>query len=57
MTDISNPSDEHAMLRQMVRDFVQTEVEPQALEHDKLEKFNRDLFNQLGDLVFFKPNG
>ena len=34
----------------MVRDFVQTEVEPQALEHDKLEKFNRGLFNQLGDL-------
>ena len=48
--DIANPSDEHAMLREMLRDFVKSEVEPQALEHDRSERFNRDLFNQLGGL-------
>ncbi len=47
--DIGNPTEEHAMLREMIRDFVQEEVEPQALEHDKHEKFNVDLFRQLGD--------
>ncbi|HJM76989.1 MAG TPA: acyl-CoA dehydrogenase family protein, partial [Candidatus Thalassarchaeaceae archaeon] len=36
--DIANPTDEHAMLRQMVRDFVREEVEPQALEHDRDER-------------------
>jgi len=47
--DIGNPTEEHAMLREMIRDFVQEEVEPQAHEHDKYEKFNVDLFRQLGD--------
>ena len=37
------------MLREMIRDFVQEEVEPQAHEHDKHEKFNVELFRQLGD--------
>ena len=48
--DIANPSDEHSMLRAMVRDFVTSEVEPQALEYDRTERFNRDLFNKIGDL-------
>ena len=48
--DIANPSDEHLMLREMVRDFVINEVEPQALEHDRDEKFNRTLFDQIGEL-------
>jgi isovaleryl-CoA dehydrogenase len=48
--DIANPSDEHSMLREMLRDFVINEVEPQALEHDRDEKFNRALFNQMGEL-------
>ena len=38
--DLANPTEEHAMLRQMVRDFVADEVEPQALEHDRDERFN-----------------
>ena len=38
--DLANPTDEHAMLRQMVRNFVADEVEPQALEYDRDEKFN-----------------
>ena len=48
--DIANPSDEHNMLRQMVRDFVSEYVEPQALEHDRKEIFNHQLFRKLGDL-------
>ena len=47
--DLANPTEEHRMLRQMIRDFVLEEVEPQALEHDKHEKFNQDLFRKLGD--------
>ena len=37
------------MIREMVRDFVKEEVEPQALEYDRDEKFNLDLFRKLGD--------
>ena len=37
------------MLREMVRDFVREEVEPQALEFDREEKFNLDLFRKLGE--------
>ena len=47
--DIANPTQEHAMLREMVRSFVKEEVEPQALENDKNEKFNVDLFRKLGE--------
>ncbi|MCH2534762.1 MAG: acyl-CoA dehydrogenase family protein [Bdellovibrionales bacterium] len=48
--DLFNPTEEHKMLREMVRDFVQAEVEPQAHEYDKKEKFNLPLFKQLGEL-------
>jgi len=37
--DIANPSEEHAMLRSMIRDWVEECVEPQAFEHDKKELF------------------
>ena len=48
--DIANPSDEHVMLREMMRDFVSEKVEPQALEYDRSEKFNLDLFRSLGEM-------
>src|SRR4051812_16302229 len=48
--DLFNPTEEHKMLRQMVREFVVNEVEPQAAEHDRKEKFNVPLFRRLGDL-------
>ena len=48
--DIANPSDEHQMLREMVRDFVSEFVEPQALEFDRDEKFNLDLLKSLGEM-------
>ncbi|MCB9612631.1 MAG: acyl-CoA dehydrogenase family protein [Sandaracinus sp.] len=48
--DLYNPTPEHAQLREMIRRFAETEVEPQALEHDKSETFNLPLFRKLGDL-------
>jgi isovaleryl-CoA dehydrogenase len=42
--------DEHEMLRQTMRQFVQTRVEPQAMEHDELAKFNTRLLAELGEL-------
>lgn len=47
--DIANPTEEHAMLREMVRSFVIDEVEPQALEYNRDEKFNAALFRSLGE--------
>ena len=32
--DIFNPTEQHALLRQTVRKFVETEVEPQAIEYN-----------------------
>ena len=48
--DIANPSEEHAMLREMVRDFVKEHVEPQALVHDRDEIFNLDLLRSMGEM-------
>ena len=48
--DLANPTPEHKMLRETVRSFVASEVEPQALAHDRLEKFNLPLFRKLGEL-------
>ena len=45
-----DPSPEHKALREMLSDFIQKEVEPQALESDKRESFNLELFRKLGDL-------
>jgi len=38
------------MLREMVKSFSEDRVDPQALEHDREEKFNHALFKELGDL-------
>jgi isovaleryl-CoA dehydrogenase len=48
--DLALPTHEHKMLRDQVRAFVKAEVEPQALEFDRHERFNRGLFRKLGDL-------
>ncbi len=48
--DLLNPTEEHKMLRETVRQFVETEVEPQAHESDKKEFFNLALFKKLGEL-------
>lgn len=48
--DLFNPTPEHKALREMLRAFVEAEVEPQALEYDREEKFNLPLFKKLGEL-------
>jgi hypothetical protein len=48
--DIFNPSGEHRALREMVSSFVANEVEPQALEYNREEKFNHALFRRCGEL-------
>ncbi len=48
--DLFTPSEEHQMLRETVRQFVQKEVEPQALEYDRAESFNHALFKKSADL-------
>jgi isovaleryl-CoA dehydrogenase len=48
--DIFNPSSEHRQLRDMVRSFAENEVDPQAMEFNREEKFNRPLFRKAGEL-------
>lgn len=48
--DLFNPSDEHKMLREAIASFVKAEVEPQALEYDRSERFNLPLFRKLGEM-------
>jgi isovaleryl-CoA dehydrogenase len=48
--DLMNPTETHQMLRDTLKSFVKDEVEPQAHEHDREEKFNLQLFKKLGDL-------
>jgi isovaleryl-CoA dehydrogenase len=48
--DLENPTDEHRMLRTMVRDFVREAVEPQAEEHDREGTLNIPLLRRCGDL-------
>jgi isovaleryl-CoA dehydrogenase len=50
VADSTTPAPEIALLRQTLRRFVQDEVEPQALEHERAERFNLPLFKRLGDL-------
>lgn len=48
--DLFNPTPEHRMLRETVAAFTQAEVEPQAHQFDREEKFNLPLFRKLGEL-------
>ena len=50
MADLFNPTDEHRALRQSVRQFVEKEVDPQAMASDRSETFNLPLFRKLGEL-------
>lgn len=43
-------SEEHEMIRKMVRDFARNEVEPTAAERDEEERFDREIFDQMGEL-------
>ena len=48
--DIFTPTPEHAALRHMVRGFTAEHVEPQAIAHNREERFNEALFRQCGEL-------
>ena len=48
--DLFAPSEEHEMLGQTLRAFVEQEVEPQAAASDRAEAFNRPLFEKAGEL-------
>ena len=48
--DLENPTDEHRMLRKLVRDLTTSAVEPQAEEHDRDGKLNVALLRKLGEL-------
>ncbi len=50
MSDLFNPTEEHAALREMVADFTRKEVEPQAEASDRKQELNRPLFQKLGEL-------
>ncbi|MCX8002753.1 MAG: acyl-CoA dehydrogenase [Anoxybacillus mongoliensis] len=43
-------SEEHEMIRKMVRDFAKNEVAPTAAERDEEERFDRDIFNKMAEL-------
>lgn len=43
-------NEEHQMLRDMVREFAETEIAPTAAERDEEERFDRTLFEKLAEL-------
>ncbi len=43
-------SEEHEMIRKMVRDFANKEVAPTAEERDEEERFDRELFDKMAEL-------
>ena len=45
-----DPSPQHRALRQLVADFAEKKLEPQALQFDREERFNLELFKQLGPM-------
>ncbi|GAA0462681.1 acyl-CoA dehydrogenase [Alkalibacillus silvisoli] len=45
-------TEEQQMLRKMVRDFAENEVEPTAAERDEEERFDREIFDKMAELGF-----
>lgn len=43
-------NEEHEMMRKMVREFAEKEVAPTASERDEQERFDRSIFDQMGQL-------
>jgi len=48
--DLFAPTEEHVLLGETLRHFVAQEVEPQAAQHDREERFNLALFRKAGQL-------
>jgi isovaleryl-CoA dehydrogenase len=49
-TELCDPTEEHRLLRETVRNFTREAIEPQADEHDRSGVFNRHLFEECGKL-------
>src|SRR5689334_8356222 len=49
-SELCDPTEEHRLLRETVRDFTREAIEPQADEHDRSGVFNRPLFEDCGKL-------
>ena len=49
-TDLFNPTDEHRALRELAAQFTAAEVEPQALQYNREERFNMPLYQRAGEL-------
>ena len=49
-SDLFNPSPEHRALRELAAQFTRDEVEPQALDYNRDERFNLPLFRRAGEL-------
>ncbi|PLR85503.1 acyl-CoA dehydrogenase [Bacillus sp. V33-4] len=43
-------TEEHEMIRKMVRDFARNEVAPSAAERDEEERFDHDIFDKMAEL-------
>ncbi len=43
-------SEEHEMIRKMVRDFAENEVAPTASERDEEERFDSDIMDKMAEL-------
>ncbi|MEQ1571050.1 MAG: acyl-CoA dehydrogenase family protein [Myxococcota bacterium] len=48
--DLFDPTEDHALLRQLVAEFTRNEVEPQAAASDAKGVLNMELFRKLGEL-------
>ena len=48
--ELCNPSEEHRLLRQTVRELTEQRIEPQADEHDRSGTLNRELLRECGRL-------
>lgn len=52
--DLFNPTETHAQLRDSVRQWGAKHIEPQATEHDEIERFNEPLFRRFAtELALF----
>ena len=47
------PTEEHRMLRRMVREFAEREIAPRAEEIDKTDEFPWDIFHRMGELGLY----
>ena len=47
------PTEEHRMIRRMVREFAEKEIAPRAIEMDETDEFPDDLFRRMAELGIF----